>query len=52
MEQSPEEAAACDCVVEAVCEGSAQRQIQVELVMGKFSSHVFEFLDFTSFAFF
>lgn len=31
---------------------SAQRQIWVELVMSKFSSHVFVFLDFTSFTFF
>lgn len=52
MEQSPEKAAVCDCFGEVVCEGSAQRQIQVELVMSKFSSHVFEFLDFTSFTFF
>lgn len=52
MGQSPEETAACDCLMKATCKGSAQRQIQVELVMSKFSSYVFVFLDFTSFTFF
>lgn len=52
MGQSPEEITACDCIVKAVCKGNTQRQVQVELVMSKFSSDVFVLLDFTSFAFF